>query len=134
MEIELFREDAPVTVDNFVSMARVGVYDGMKFERVFSQRIEIEQPIPGGTLRRNEINMRPFERGSVGMALKGANSHAGRFFITLAPQPYLDGVNTCFGYVVSGIQVAEKIAPGDRIVRVDIKEILRVFDNIKFVD
>ena len=62
------------------------------------------------------------------MALSGSDSYTGSFFISLAPQPYLDGIQTCFGRVVSGMQAAERLAPGDRIERVSIKETIGVFD------
>jgi peptidyl-prolyl cis-trans isomerase B (cyclophilin B) len=131
IEIELFREDAPVTVHTFIMLAKHGVYDGMELARMLPFQIEgrISQTrlIVGRTIN-SEINMRPFERGSIGLALAGRNSDAGGFFITLAPQPHLDGVHTCFGRVVSGMQVADRIGPGDRIVRILIKETISFHD------
>jgi peptidyl-prolyl cis-trans isomerase B (cyclophilin B) len=136
MEIELFREEAPVTVANFVLMAARGTYDGLGFAQVVPSRLigEINlQTRPGlGRAIHGEINMRPFERGSVGMAGTGRNSQTGRFFITLAPQPYLDGVHTCFGRVISGMQVADRIVPGDRIQRVAIKETISFLDYHRY--
>jgi peptidyl-prolyl cis-trans isomerase B (cyclophilin B) len=136
MEIELFREDAPVTVANFVLMATSGAYDGLEFEQVVPlHRIEGRSPGTRAALGRaipGEINMRPFERGSVGMALAGRSSETGRFFITLAPQPYLDGINTCFGRVISGMQVADRIVPRDRIERVGIKETISLLDHYRY--
>jgi cyclophilin family peptidyl-prolyl cis-trans isomerase len=125
LEIELFREDAPLTVDNFVKLAREGVYDDKEFARATHKRF-IEAAISRSQegFTRNlygEFNMRPFERGSVGMALAGWSSDTDRFFISLAPQPYLDG-QTCFGRVVSGMQAAERISTGDRIQHISIKE------------
>jgi cyclophilin family peptidyl-prolyl cis-trans isomerase len=89
--------------------------------------------------------MRPFERGSIGMALVEAvgnsgpygifdneYSDAGGFFITLSPQPKLDGVNTCFGRVVSGLPVAEKLAAGDRIQKIYIKETVHFHNYQKY--
>jgi peptidyl-prolyl cis-trans isomerase B (cyclophilin B) len=136
IEIELFREDAPVTADNFVLMSKRGLYNGIKFSQVLPhQRIEMENLENRAEFRRgirNEINLHPFERGRVGMTISGRNAHSGLFFITLGSQPYLDGVTTCFGHVISGMQVVDKIAPGDRIQRITIKETLRIFDKIKF--
>jgi len=136
LEVELFREDAPATVAFFVSSAMRGGYDGTRFDRVFpSEMVAVEDFRDkagfGGSLR-NEINMRPFERGSIGMTLTGHDTHSGGFFIALAPLPYRDGLNTCFGRVVSGIQVMERIVPGDRILAIGIKETVRVSDRIRF--
>jgi cyclophilin family peptidyl-prolyl cis-trans isomerase len=136
LEIELFREDAPVTVANFILMAAGGAYDGMELDQAVPLcRIEGQSPRTCAGLRRaipGEISMRPFERGSVGMALAGRSSEADRFFITLAPQPYLDGIYTCFGRVISGMQVADRIVPGDRIRRVVIQETIGVLDHYRY--
>jgi cyclophilin family peptidyl-prolyl cis-trans isomerase/HEAT repeat protein len=128
IEIELFREDAPLTVANFVSLARRGFYDGLSFMRVVpyfviqggDPRNDMEGG-PGYTIR-CEINLRPFERGSVGMALAGKDTGGSQFFITLSPQPHLDGGYTCFGRVTSGMSAADRMTAGDRIVRVTISE------------
>jgi peptidyl-prolyl cis-trans isomerase B (cyclophilin B) len=136
IEIELFREDAPVTAERFVAMAQRGVYNDTEFTKTASfEVIEGGNPIEWPGLRRtirSEVNMRPFERGSVGMALDGGCSDAGKFFIALAPQPYLDGANTCFGHVLSGIQVADRLAPGDRIRSVTIKETVHFHDRQRY--
>ena len=65
---------------------------------------------------------RPFERGSVGMALAGKDTGGSQFFITLAPQPHLDGGFTCFGRVIAGMQVVDLLTPDDRIRSVTIEE------------
>jgi peptidyl-prolyl cis-trans isomerase B (cyclophilin B) len=136
IEVELFREDAPVTVAYFVLMARGGAYDGLKLEQALPlRRVEGKglQTLAGfGRPIKSEIGMRPFERGSVGMAESGGYSEPGRFFIALGPQPYLDGIDRCFGRVLSGMQVAERIAPGDRIERVLIKEYPRLLDRHQY--
>ncbi|MBN1569131.1 MAG: HEAT repeat domain-containing protein [Acidobacteria bacterium] len=133
IEIELFREDAPLTVHSFVMLAKQGIYDGMELARGFPFRIEGKIPrsrfILGRTIN-SEINMRPFERGSIGMAASGENSDAGEIFIALAPQPHLDGTHTCFGRIVSGLQLADKMGPGDRILRIHIKETIS-FQNYR---
>jgi cyclophilin family peptidyl-prolyl cis-trans isomerase len=72
--------------------------------------------------------MRPFERGAVGMALSGKDTGGSQFFITLSPQPHLDGGYTCFGRVISGMAAAEHMIAGDRITRVRIKEELSLLD------
>ncbi len=131
LEIELFREEAPVTVQSFVMLAKRGIYDGMELARAFPFRIEGNLPRTGfivGRMINGEINMRSFERGSIGMAAAGGNSDSGKLFITLAPQPRLDGIHTCFGRIVSGLQAADRIGPGDRILRIHIKETIAFHD------
>ena len=136
IEIELFREDAPVTAERFVAMAKRGVYDDTEFTKTAPLEVieggnPMEWPGLSRTIR-SEVNMRPFERGSIGMALAEGGSDAGKFFIALTPQPYLDGINTCFGHVISGIQVADRLAPGDRIRRVTIKETVHFHDYQRY--
>jgi len=126
IEIALFREDAPVTVANFVLMANGGDYNGMELERVIAHPLIEGKSLKtqAGQIRTipGEVNMRSFERGSVGMGLINGNSETGRFFIALTHQPYLDGIHTCFGRVVSGMQLVDRIVPGDYIRQVVIKE------------
>lgn len=138
IQIELYRQDAPLTVANFTMLARSGYYDGLSFMRVVpyfviqggDPRNDTEGG-PGYTLR-CEINLRPFEKGSVGMALAGKDTGGSQFFITLSPQPHLDGGYTCFGRVISGMHVAERIVPGDRILRVSIMEDVTFLDSRRF--
>lgn len=138
IEIELFREDAPMTVSNFVSLANQGFYDGTSFMRAVPFFMVEGGDHPDGSEKRPdysircEINMRPFERGSLGMANNGKDSGAARFFVTLAPQPQMDGEYTCFGLVTSGMEAAEHIIPGDRIRRIVIKEDVTMLDYRRF--
>ena len=69
---------------------------------------------------RCEYSGRPFGRGAVGMVLSGKDTGSSQFFIALEPQPQLDGSHTPFGRVLSGLDVAQKIRPGDLIERIDI--------------
>jgi len=136
IEIELFREDAPVTVENFVLMATGGDYNGVRFEPAISQRL-IESMHPGARTGGSraipgEVNMRSFERGSVGMGLIDGYSEPGRFFIALKPQYNLDGIHTCFGRVISGIQVADRIVQGDLIHRVVIEETVSFLNRQRY--
>jgi peptidyl-prolyl cis-trans isomerase B (cyclophilin B) len=136
MEIELFREDAPITVANFVETAISGGYDGMELTQEPQKRL-VEGTVSRarqGSARRilREVNMRPFERGSVGMTIAGRHSDTGRFFISLGPQPYFDGIQTCFGRVVGGVQVADRIATGDRIQHISIKETISFLDYRRY--
>ncbi len=134
IEIELYREDAPLTTDNFIGLARRGFYNGLTFTCA-APLFLIQGGGPpndheGGPAHaiRCEINMLPFNRGSVGMALSQKDTGASQFFITLSPQPHLDGDYTCFGHVISGMPVAERIMPGDAIERIRIVEYPALLD------
>jgi cyclophilin family peptidyl-prolyl cis-trans isomerase len=122
--LELFAADAPLTVENFVSLARRGFFNGIAFHRVVPNFV-----IQGGDPRgdgeggpgrqiRCEINTRRYERGSLGMALSGKDTGGSQFFITHSPQPHLDGGYTVFGRVLRGQDVVDRITRGDRIRRV----------------
>ena len=128
IRIELYNQDAPMTVDNFMRLARKGFYDGLEFVRVVPNFV-----IQGGDPRgdqnggpgyqiRDEINLRRYQTGTVGMALSGRDTGGSQFFITHSPQPHLDGGYTVFGQVVEGMDVVNKIARGDRMERVEIIE------------
>jgi cyclophilin family peptidyl-prolyl cis-trans isomerase len=128
IRIELFPQDAPITVDSFITLARKGFFNGATFHRVVPNFV-----IQGGDPRgdgeggpgyqiRCEINARPYARGAVGMALSGKDTGGSQFFITHSPQPHLDGGYTVFGQVVGGLAVVDRIARGDVIRRVEIFE------------
>jgi peptidyl-prolyl cis-trans isomerase B (cyclophilin B) len=124
IEIELFREDAPLTVAGFIMMANRGDFNGQELTCAFPSVVAgADAAVSPARVMRREINLHPFERGSVGMVLTGRDFDQGRFFISLVPQPFLDGACTCFGYVVSGMDIADRITPADRITQVRIKEI-----------
>ncbi len=138
IEIELFREDAPMTVANFVSLAQEKFFDGLTFMRVVPYFViqggdprNDQEGGPGYAIR-CEINMRPFERGSVGMALSGKDTGGSQFFITMSPQPHLDGGYTCFGRVISGMPAVEQMVAGDRILRVRIEEDITLLDYRRY--
>jgi len=129
--IELLPEDAPLTVDNFVQLARRGYFNGIAFHRVVPNFV-----IQGGDPRgdgnggpghsiRCEINQVPYERGAVGMALSGKDTGGSQWFVTHAPQPHLDGGYTVFGRVVAGVDVVDNIARGDVIRSVTVRETTR---------
>jgi len=135
IEIELYRRDAPLTSANFIALAKRRFYDGLTFMRAVPAFViqggdprNDQEGGPGYTIR-CEINMQPFRRGSVGMALAGKDTGGSQFFITLAPQPHLDGGYTCFGRVLSGMSVAERIVAGDVIRRVRVVEEKVWFDR-----
>src|SRR5437016_5638279 len=117
IEIELFPEDAPKTVENFERLARDGFYDGIVFHRVIPDFM-IQGGDPTGTGRGgpgyqfdDEINDHKIERGALAMANAGPNTNGSQFFIvTTEAAPWLDGKHTVFGRVSSGMHVAEEIS------------------------
>ena len=128
IKIELYAQDAPMTVDNFMQLAKSGFYNGLTFMRVVPNFV-----IQGGDPRddmnggpgyqiRCEINLKQYETGAVGMALSGKDTGGSQFFITHSPQPHLDGGYTVFGQVTEGMDVVNRMARGDRIERVEIIE------------
>jgi len=134
IEFELFMEDAPLTADNFIRLAKGGFFDGLTFMRVVPHFViqggdprNDQEGGPGYSIR-CEINMHPFERGSVGMALAGKDTGGSQFFIATSPQPHLDGSYTCFGRVTSGMPAVEHMLPGDRILKVRIEEDVTAVD------
>ncbi len=121
IELELFVIDAPLTVANFIRLARDGYYNGLSFHRVVPNFvIQAGDPLgdstggPGYTIR-CEINRRAFVRGTVGMALDGKDTGGSQFFITHLPQPHLDGDYTAFGQVTKGMEVVDRIESEDTI-------------------
>ena len=130
IEMELFIGDAPRTVSNFIRLARDGFYEGLRFHRVVPNFvIQAGDPRgdssggPGTTIR-CEIGEGFYMRGSVGMALDGKDTGGSQFFITLLPQPHLNGRYTLFGHVRDGFAVLDQIEPGDRIRRI------RIWDGV----
>ena len=128
IELNLFRRDAPQTVENLLTLARRHYFDGTSFHRVVANFV-----IQGGDPRgdgeggpgyqiRCEVNTRPYLRGTLGMALSGKDTGGSQFFITHSPQPHLDGGYTVFGQVRQGIEVVDQITRGDRIIGIDIVE------------
>jgi cyclophilin family peptidyl-prolyl cis-trans isomerase/HEAT repeat protein len=126
IEIHLNVIEAPLTSASFMDLARRGFYDGLTFHRVVPGFvIQGGDPRgdgnggPGYTLR-CEIGQRPYGRGTVGMALSGKDTGGSQFFITHTPTPHLDGGYTVFGWVADGMDVVDRIRPGDTIDRVEI--------------
>jgi HEAT repeat protein/cyclophilin family peptidyl-prolyl cis-trans isomerase len=124
IQLELAVLDAPLTVENFVALARRGFFDGLSFHRVVPDFVvQAGDPRgdgeggPGHTIR-DELNQRPYVRGTLGMALDWADTGGSQFFITQSPQPHLDAKYTVFGRVLSGMDVVDRIQPGDIIRRV----------------
>ena len=126
IELELFDDEAPKTVQNFVKLARDGFYDGVIFHRVI-QDFMIQGGDPTGTGSggpgyqfEDEFNHHKVVRGALAMANAGPNTNGSQFFIvTTEAAPWLDGKHTVFGQVTSGMDVVDAIenvdtGPGDR--------------------
>ena len=130
IQIELAVLDAPVAVASFIDLARRGFFNGLHIHRVVPDFVVQDgdprgdgEGGPGYTLR-DEINQRPYLRGTVGMALDWEDTGGSQFFITHSPQPHLDGRYTVFGHVVDGMDVVDQTLPRDVIRGV------RIWDGI----
>jgi len=122
--VELFDEDAPKTVENFVKLARDGFYDRVIFHRVIPDfMIQGGDPTgtgtggPGYTFE-DEFNQHKVIRAALAMANAGPNTNGSQFFIVTADEtPWLDGKHTVFGRVTSGMDVVDAISAVDRDAR-----------------
>jgi len=143
IEVELFEAQAPMTVNNWVFLARKGFYDQVTFHRVIPGFMaQTGDPTgtgaggPGYTFA-DEFSpaLRHRSEGMLSMANRGPGTNGSQFFITYAPAPHLDGHHTVFGRVTKGMQVVRALAPrdpgarptpppGDRILSIDIVETL----------
>jgi len=136
--IELFVKDAPKTVNSFVFLVREGFYNGTTFHRVIPGFMA-QGGDPTGTGAggpgykfEDEISGRQNVTGALSMANAGPNTNGSQFFITYAPQHYLDGKHTVFGQVTQGMDVLTKLTPrdpqqnpafkGDTIIKITIDE------------
>jgi peptidyl-prolyl cis-trans isomerase B (cyclophilin B) len=126
IEIDLFAQYAPKTVNNFVFLTQEGYYDGVSFHRVIPNFV-IQGGDPTGTGRggpgyrfEDEFKDNPLkhESGVLSMANSGPGTNGSQFFITHSPQPHLDGKHTVFGKVVSGMEVVNAIKQGDKMIKV----------------
>ncbi|MEE8361571.1 MAG: HEAT repeat domain-containing protein [Gemmatimonadales bacterium] len=121
LEIELFGPDAPLTVQRFLSLVDRRFFDGMRWHRVVPDFVlQTGDPrgdgwgvAPGAV--RDELNRRRYRTRYVGMALSGPDSGSSQWFITLSPQPRLDGAYTVFGRVVGASPGLTRLTQGDRI-------------------
>lgn len=130
IELELYPQYAPKTVNNFVFLIREGYYDGVTFHRVIKNFV-IQGGDPTGTGSggpgyqfEDEFRGNPMkhETGSISMANAGPGTNGSQFFITHSPQPHLDGHHTVFGKVVKGQDVVNAIAQGDLMEKVTVSE------------
>jgi peptidyl-prolyl cis-trans isomerase B (cyclophilin B) len=116
IQLELFDEDAPKTVDNFVKLSKDGYYDGLIFHRVIRDFM-IQGGCPQGTGTggpgyefEDEINDNKIVRGALAMANAGPNTNGSQFFIvTTEAASWLDGKHTVFGRVTSGMEAVDSI-------------------------
>ncbi|HEY7291113.1 MAG TPA: HEAT repeat domain-containing protein [Vicinamibacterales bacterium] len=129
-QVELAVLDAPLTVENFVTLARKGYFNGLSIHRVVPDFVIQDgdprgdgEGGPGYTIR-DELNELPYLRGTVGMALDWRDTGGSQFFVTHSPQPHLDARYTVFGRVVAGMDVVDKIQQWDVIRNV------RVWDGV----
>ncbi|MBC2715018.1 MAG: peptidylprolyl isomerase [Desulfobacteraceae bacterium] len=131
LELELYPEHAPKTVNNFVFLAKEGFYDGLTFHRVISNfMIQGGDPTgigSGGPGYRFEDecagNPLTHESCVISMANAGPNTNGSQFFITHSPQSHLNGKHTVFGKVVKGLDVVDAIQQGDKMNKVTAGEI-----------
>ena len=127
--IEFFPEDAPLTVDNFVRLAKANYFNGLAIHRVVPNFVMQDGDPRGdgnggpGWQIRCEVNMLEYERGAVGMALSGKDTGGSQWFVTHAPQPHLDGGYTVFGRVnETDMKIVDNLVRGDKILSVKIVE------------
>ena len=128
IKVELYPEKAPLTVANFVNLARRGFYDGLTFHRVIPDFM-IQGGCPEGSGRggpgyrfEDETNNGvKHERGVLSMANAGPNTNGSQFFITHIKTDWLDGKHTVFGKVIEGLEVVDSVAGGDAINSVKIE-------------
>ncbi|MBK7705649.1 MAG: peptidylprolyl isomerase [Acidobacteria bacterium] len=125
--IALMPEDAPLTVDNFIRLARANYFNGLAVHRVVPNFVMQDGDNRGdgnggpGWSIRCEVNTLPYERGAVGMALSGKDTGGSQWFVTHSPQPHLDGGYAVFGRVPeSDMKVVDSIVRGDKILSVKI--------------
>lgn len=126
--LELFASDAPITVNNFVFLAREGFYDNTIFHRVVPDFV-VQGGDPTGTgtgtpgyYIDDEFSERTHVAGALSMANSGPNRNGCQFFITYEAEHHLDGKHSVFGQLVGRMDVLQKIEQGDVIVRITIAE------------
>ena len=132
LTIDLFDNDAPKTVENFLKLVKDGFYDGLSFHRVINGFMaqggcpntrEGSRGTPGtggpGYSIDCEINSNKHEAGSLSMAHAGKNTGGSQFFLVHEPQPHLDGVHTVFGQT-DDIDIVLKLEQGTEILKVTI--------------
>lgn len=132
MKVDFYDADAPNTVDNFLKLAEKGYYNGLNFHRVIPDFV-IQGGCPNGTgtggpgykIKCETSGGNQYhDRGVLSMAHAGKDTGGSQFFICHSRNntAHLDGVHTCFGKVVDGLDVIDKIKSGDKIEKIVITE------------
>jgi peptidyl-prolyl cis-trans isomerase B (cyclophilin B) len=139
MKVSFYEEDASETVENFVKLAKKGFYDGLAFHRVipnfviqggcpFSKDMSDPRVGTGGPGYKIKCELtggnQYHDKGVLSMAHAGRNTGGSQFFIchSRTNTKHLDGQHTCFGKVIEGLDIIEKIRQGDEIEKITIKE------------
>ncbi len=132
MTVELYENETPIAVNNFISLAKKGFYDGLNFHRVIPDfMIQGGDPNkngsggPGYTIKCETKAEKQFhDKGVLSMAHRGKDTGGSQFFIchNRANTKHLDGVHTAFGKVVEGLDVVDQLRQGDEIIKVVIQE------------
>jgi cyclophilin family peptidyl-prolyl cis-trans isomerase/HEAT repeat protein len=132
-QVELAVVDAPRTAANFIALVRRGFFNNIPLHRLVPDFVAQGgdprgdgEGGPGYTIR-DEINQRPYLRGTVGMALDWPDTGGSQFFIVHSPQPHLDARYTVFGQVISGMDVVDRLSQWDAIRTV------RVWDGVNWI-
>jgi peptidyl-prolyl cis-trans isomerase B (cyclophilin B) len=142
IKAELFKDKTPRTAENFISLAKKGFYNGVKFHRVIDDFM-IQTGCPQGTGTGGpgynlDCEIKPglrHDKGVLSMAhtgqckhsrdgakLSGKCTNGSQFFITHRPTPHLDGIHTVFGRVLAGQEVVDAIRQGDKMIKIEIIE------------
>ncbi len=126
IKLELFEDDAPNTVGNFIQLSEKGFYNGLKFHRVIPNFM-VQGGCPQGTgtggpgyTFPDEFSSRKHDKGTLSMANSGPATNGSQFFITHVPTSWLDGKHTVFGRVLEGQNVVDAIQTGDKLTEVKI--------------
>lgn len=132
MKVEFYEKDAPGTVENFCKLAKEGFYDGLTFHRVIPDFV-IQGGCPNGTGTggpgykikcETKGGNQYHDRGVLSMAHAGKDTGGSQFFVCHSRNntSHLDGVHTCFGKVVEGVEVIDSIRQNDEIIRIEVTE------------
>ena len=132
MKVEFYDDAAPETVANFVKLSKDGFYDGLTFHRVLPDFV-IQGGCPNGTGAggpgysidcETSGDNQYHDRGVLSMAHAGKNTGGSQFFVCHSRNntSHLDGVHTCFGKVIDGLDVIDDIREGDVIQKVEIED------------
>ncbi len=132
MKLELYTDETPIAANNFIDLAEHGFYDGLTFHRVIPDfMIQGGCPTGNGTggpgyeIQCETSAPRQYhDRGVISMAHRGRNTGGSQFFICHNRQntQHLDGVHTCFGQVIEGVDTIDDIRGGDKIISIKITE------------